>query len=216
MTKQCNNCTETKPLIEFHKGEGVGGRRGVCKSCTSVRSRQYLAANRDSIQAKKRAYRDMNRAPLAEKQRAYRAENVDKCRESVRRWEAENKERLIDMRRAYRNANHEQRVAGYHNWRARKIGAPGSHTANELKAIYEQQHGRCAYCDIDLNKAEKHVDHKHPLGCGGSNNAWNLQWVCGPCNRAKGVKTHAEFVSARGGVLVGKVADQVIPGAEGE
>ena len=51
----------------------------------------------------------------------------------------------------------------------------------------------CPYCTIKLTLLNISLDHRCPLGRGGTNAADNLQLVCQRCNRAKGTFSHDEF-----------------------
>ena len=66
-----------------------------------------------------------------------------------------------------------------------------------LPAKIEEQHGRCAICgeDIPQGKGLNHVDHRVPRSRGGSDEAANIQAVCAPCNRRKGVKQMDELLA---------------------
>ena len=85
------------------------------------------------------------------------------------------------------------KIAVYaHNERARKNGNGGSHTATDLRALWEKQHQRCAYCKIKLTP--RTLDHIIPLSKGGTNNPDNLAWVCKPCNSRKGTRSLDVFL----------------------
>ena len=69
----------------------------------------------------------------------------------------------------------------------------GTHTDNEIWAMYSRQDGRCNYCEIELNE-QFEKDHIIPISKGGRNDINNIQILCKPCNRRKGVMTHDEYV----------------------
>jgi 5-methylcytosine-specific restriction endonuclease McrA len=76
------------------------------------------------------------------------------------------------------------------NWRNRDAlmrNAEGTHTAQDVKSIYDGQGGDCVYCGADLSEGY-HVDHIMPLVLGGSNWPNNLQCLCPTCNLRKGGK----------------------------
>ncbi len=49
--------------------------------------------------------------------------------------------------------------------------------------VMQRDHGQCCHCG---SVTELQYDHIIPVSRGGSDNAENLQVLCGPCNRAKG------------------------------
>ena len=59
--------------------------------------------------------------------------------------------------------------------------------------LMRRQHSRCAYCGNRFSAQYFDIDHMMPAAIGGSNEASNLQVLCGPCNRRKGDQTDQEF-----------------------
>jgi len=76
--------------------------------------------------------------------------------------------------------------------RARAISADGDHTAADIRAQYERQHGRCYWCGVKVGK-KYHVDHVTPLCKGGSNGPENIVVSCTHCNHSKGAKHPMDF-----------------------
>lgn len=83
--------------------------------------------------------------------------------------------------------------------RALKIAAGGSFTAADVQRIYKSQRGKCAGpgCGIKLGK-KFHRDHKVALSRGGSNDASNIELLCGSCNLAKGAKDPIRWANENG------------------
>jgi len=73
---------------------------------------------------------------------------------------------------------------------ARRRAVSGRHTGADVRAIFERQRGRCAWCCCPL-WGGYHVDHVMPLSRGGSDDADNLQLMCARCNLRKGAKVGA-------------------------
>lgn len=72
---------------------------------------------------------------------------------------------------------------------AKRKGAPGKHTGNDILDLMRIQDGKCALCHRSI--ADKyHIDHRIPLSRGGHNGAGNLQLLCPKCN----LKKHARFM----------------------
>lgn len=87
----------------------------------------------------------------------------------------------------YQKANPDRCRTYNRNRRARRVGAEGSHTQQEVDSLFVAQEGRCTCCGVDLDDT-KHLDHIMPLILGGSNSIENLQWLCQFCNNSKSGK----------------------------
>lgn len=67
-------------------------------------------------------------------------------------------------------------------------------TAKELGELLVSQGYECAACRRGLSPDTAEIDHLIPRSDGGGHAATNLQWLCKPCNRAKGSLSMDEFV----------------------
>jgi 5-methylcytosine-specific restriction endonuclease McrA len=194
-------------------------------------SNAWKVANRDKINAAAReAYnRDLEAArakankysATAERKaslQAYYEANKDAVKQRVREWKDANPDRVLELRQIGYEANKEivkQRVREWNeanpegarsrgrNYRARKYAAEGSHTGDEIKALYVKQGGLCIYCRTDLQD-KYDVDHIQPLARGGSNWISNLQLACKPCNNQKRAIDPIEFERRRAKRLAAK------------
>lgn len=115
----------------------------------------------------------------------------------ARNWRQNNKAKVAAALKAYREENRELIAALKRNYKARKRNAEGQHTANDILRLYDEQSGRCRYCNNDLGKSY-HVDHWMPLQLGGTNWPDNLQLLCGTCNLRKKDKEPTSFEAAIG------------------
>lgn len=96
-----------------------------------------------------------------------------------------NRERRIALASKYQKDNIERTRARNRLRRARRVGAEGSHTEDEVSGLYESQGRKCACCGQLLTEGSRHLDHIMPLSLGGSNYIENLQWLCQFCNSVK-------------------------------
>ncbi|TDE86011.1 HNH endonuclease [Deinococcus sp. S9] len=80
---------------------------------------------------------------------------------------------------------------GCHLYRARKMAAPGRHTAEDVKRQLASQNGLCYWCQQPLETYQ--VDHLIPLARGGSNGPENIVCACQSCNSRKHAKMPWEF-----------------------
>jgi 5-methylcytosine-specific restriction endonuclease McrA len=136
------------------------------------------ATKRYGLSEKHRAAKARYRA--SERGRATEAEyrQSEAGREVQARWYAKPKAKALH-------------AARYRKRRAIKLKAPGSHTADDVAALFKQQEATCL-CGADLNLGY-HIDHIMPLARGGSDGPENLQLLCPPCNVKKGSKTMLEW-----------------------
>ena len=112
----------------------------------------------------------------------------------------EQKKRRKASRVSWKRSNPEKVKVEYHRRRARKRAAEGSHTADELKALFQQQRGRCAYCSKSIRNGY-HVDHIVALARGGSNWITNISLACAKCNTSKGATDPIIFARRLGKLL---------------
>lgn len=115
-----------------------------------------------------------------------------------------NREHKLAAVKAYYIANPEKVAATRFKRRARNLGAEGSHTAADIKMIFENQRGLCANCKKKLAKSGKnkyHVDHIQPLARCGSNAKENLQCLCPTCNHRKHAKDPFDWANENGKLL---------------
>lgn len=73
----------------------------------------------------------------------------------------------------------------------------GSFTPSDIRTLYDEQEGRCAYCGITLH-GQYHIDHLIPVSRGGTNNPENLRLACPSCNLSKAARLIEEWELVRG------------------
>lgn len=155
----------------------------------------------------RRYYKD-NIAELAEYQRQYRDDNTEKIRqyrkdnvEKMRQYRKDNAEKIAKYSSQYAKDNPEKYRIISHNRRICEKNA-GLNTTIPLtfeiwEAITEYQNHLCNHCGIPESEAKYTtsigdkrfgltMDHMIPISKGGTNDAWNYQALCRPCNTRKG------------------------------
>jgi 5-methylcytosine-specific restriction endonuclease McrA len=178
--KTCTSCRETKPVSDFRMvGGKYPGLKSKCRSCES--------AWRESYREQARAYGRSLSRPQTWPNGSPEKAGV------MRLWRAENAARLAE----YRRDKSVERKAHAHTRRARKRGAGGSYTRQDVVALYAAQNGLCHCCGVDLRNGYQ-VDHIFPIALGGTNDKTNIQLLCPPCNRRKGAKPPDEFMRKHG------------------
>ena len=100
----------------------------------------------------------------------------------------------------WKRANPEKGRADSNARRAKQRAAEGSHTADELKALFKAQKGKCAYCSKSIRNGY-HVDHVKPLARGGTNWITNIAMACARCNTSKGATDPIVFAQRLGRLL---------------
>ncbi len=180
--KKCGRCKEVKPLTAFGRDKGrKDGLVSRCKDCCKSSRAKYRAENREKVMASHAKWAQSNPEKVKARGAKYRAENPEKVKASKAKWRAENPEKM----------------KGYnHSRRARKQNAPGTFTAEQLKARFDYHGNRCVYC---LCEGSMTLEHQIPLARGGSNWPSNLVPACGKCNYTKNDKTPSEFAEYRFG-----------------
>ncbi len=168
-TKRCSRCKQELPATEFH-----------------INKRPKWTA---------RGWRDTGLSTYCKE---CRAAWVDEHSAHISHYNTEyyrlHRARRIQQVRDYQRKNPEVKRAAYNSRRARKKAAVGSHTAQDLRAIYNSQGGCCFYCGRGpIPRREGHFDHFIPLARGGGNGPQNIVFACEPCNRAKHTRTPEEF-----------------------
>lgn len=183
-----------------HCGESYAPRTFTNKFCsrcrptdTQARRRWYRERDPERTRATKQAWDLRYKERLRAQERAYRQRYPEKVAARHRLYHQRNAERIAARKRLYaqlhprprRKEDPEMSAARRDRRRARKMGAPGSHTLLEWKAVLARFGNRCAICGM---RGKMTKDHIQPLSRGGSDNAENLQPLCLRCNSAKGTK----------------------------
>lgn len=221
-TKHCIMCGVEYPLTNeyfapIQKGRYFNSYCRLCHSKINVDNKRRIIA-RDpkafSEQRKRQPSRSKERTAQDNKARywKYRDKELARIKANRRRFADRRKE----YQKVYRQTHREQRKLWARNHykdnptvrlknhvhsRNRKMRmkmVEGTHTATDIKRLYEDQDGRCLYCGIGLLESEVTVDHVVPITRGGSNWSDNLVVCCKSCNSSKNNRTIPEWEKARG------------------
>ena len=216
-TRTCIKCGRELPATAeffYKRKDGKSGLRSDCKDCRKAKSRDYCAVHSEENKARCRAYQAAHR----EEQAAYRAAHHEERATKTKAWwkahpdyaaahyvahheekaaygaayYAAHREETNIRGRTYYAAHPELFIAYSRNRRARESGADGTHDAEDVKAQYDRQKGKCFYCHKKVGD-KYHVDHVVPLTLGGSNGPENLVVSCPKCNKTKGAKHPMDF-----------------------
>lgn len=218
--KICSKCKIEKQFSDFNKCSGSKtGIRPACRKCQSEDAKIYISKNRDEIAEKQRKYSEENPEKVSATRRKYYQANKEKNASRSTAWSKSNPQRISEIQRRYRQSNldrEKHRHSEYRkanpwkasektrNRRARKLSAGGTHTAKDVKFIFDSQSGLCINCLSKLIKSGKnkyHIDHIVPLSRGGSNDKYNLQCLCPGCNLRKTSKDPFIWANENGRLL---------------
>lgn len=218
--KSCTRCKAEKPKAEFPKRkQSKDGLHPECRACVSIFQKKYRLANKDKIAENRRAwlkanpdkvasyaekFNELHPGRRAEYQRRYQEANPEKVAAAIRLWSSKNAERISQTSKAWNQANQEKVNEYVRRRRARKMQVKGTHTAADVRAVYEKQRGLCANCGKKLFKSGKkkfHIDHIQPLAKGGSDDKYNLQCLCPGCNQRKHAKDPIDWAKENGRLL---------------
>jgi 5-methylcytosine-specific restriction endonuclease McrA len=214
--KRCTRCGELKPGTTEYFPRHKATRDGLnpsCKVCEKVRQQKWrdnlytlegsekLSKYRLARSQTSRKYRANHPDRVREVQQRYRAIHRERLRIYVQQWRAANPDKTRILKQQWREANRKKvramSLQAIHRRRARLYNNGGSHTAEDIQRLYENQKGCCAYCGNILVKGKRktHIDHVRPLVQGGSNSIENIAIACAKCNLSKGDRTPEEWVN---------------------
>jgi 5-methylcytosine-specific restriction endonuclease McrA len=171
--KLCIRCNLELSVTQFYPEKGkVNGLASLCKICSKSSVQGWCSNNRERRRAIVKRYDDVNR----------------------------DRRRVIAARA---RANKPWLYAKYaRDYYARKMGAKGSCTEEQLLARLEMFGGLCYLC----GKAGKEVDHVIPLNKGGSDWPANLRPACRSCNAKKSDKDWRPYIYKTTRHLAGRSA----------
>ena len=176
------------------------GKQPQCKQCAIEGMKNYRSQNIGRSSACARNYYWNNREKIAAKYLLNKAQ----ANEYARKYQAENADKILEVRRKHRSENPDQYAAYGRARRARERGADGSHTAEDVRKILENQKNLCAACTKKLimsGSGKYQVDHVVPLSKGGSDWPHNLQILCPSCNHRKHAKDPFDWAKENGKLL---------------
>lgn len=155
-------------------------------------NKRYQEENREKVAAQRKRHYVENRERLLAEARERGRRDAERKAERSREWREQNPERFKAACKAWSGGNPDKVRAIRYRRRARERAAKGSVEAAQLRQMYEDQDGLCAYCERELH-GKFDADHMVPLSRGGSNNWDNIALACASCNSRKNTKTAEEF-----------------------
>lgn len=185
------------PCIRGHLSPRLASA-GSCYDCSKL----HREENREKIAADYRDWYQENKEKQIAYNTAWRAENKEHMNAENNRRSALYRAAYADRfaartREYYRRKMEDPEFRALCSFRskenrARRMGADGTFSQDDVASILASQGAKCAICEKDISEKYS-IDHIHPLSRGGSNWPENLQMLCGRCNASKGAKTMDEF-----------------------
>jgi 5-methylcytosine-specific restriction endonuclease McrA len=204
--KGCDNWFSATDKYFYKEKTGVLGLYSLCKTCQKRKTTEYRTTNPEYYSEYTKEYYVKNHEYHIQRAAKWRKERYPLFREA---WNARaneryarNSEEACRKAKEWRSTSPKYKLwarTRFQNRRAVLANAPGSHTPQDIKEIYERQKGRCYYCGVELN-GKFDVDHVFPLSRGGSNDPSNLVIACDFCNSSKNNRLLHEW--PRGGRLL--------------
>ncbi len=161
---------------------------------------RYRSRNPEKVKKMYREWREANPEKRRAINKKYQHANLEKIRDKSKRWRLENPEMSRLSSRRWAKNNPEKDRSYKRNGKAKRRGAPGSHTAAEVRKLLKHQKCKCAACKANI-KNGYHEDHVVPIIRGGTNYISNIQLLCPACNLIKGGKDPIVFMQEMGYLL---------------
>lgn len=172
-----------------------------CRSCEHEHDAEKRRNDPNRFKEIQKRFRENNPERSKEIKQKWADKNPEKVIQKNARYYVEKRDEILARNNRYNEAHPEKKRARTEKRRRLSKLAEGTFSERDLKQLYEDQEGRCAYCGQSIYwtiKNDVHVDHIHPLSRGGSNWPNNLALSCANCNLSKNDKTIEEWIKVRG------------------
>lgn len=196
-TRTCPRCKVTKPATKEHFYFPKGKIDSWCSVCRREYVNAYNRADPVRHRARTRAWVAANREKKRQADKAYAIAHPESRRAASRRYYERHPDRAKAARQRWERDNPEKTRLKCRQRYARKKGATGSHTVNDVLAQLEAQQRRCWWCRGKISGDRYHVDHRIALANGGSDAPENIVIACPECNVRKSAKMPWEFAEGR-------------------
>ncbi len=156
---------------------------------------QYVARNREKINAYNREYLRKWRLENPERAKAARERFFANNPDARKRWKKPTPEQQARYDRTWCEKHPDKKRDKSQRYHARKMGAEVVEKIDRL-LIYERDGGRCHLCGKFTAKSAFTLDHLIPLALGGNHTYLNLKVAHRSCNSRKGARFSSEPIAA--------------------
>lgn len=153
--------------------------------------RTYYRENKDAVRKLTERWRKKNQNLVNDRARE-KYQSDEGVREQKRGYYRENRERYLENNARWAKENPARRREITARNRAKQYGIEHTWTADDLRAIFDRQNGKCYWCGKDVGD-DWQTDHRVPLARGGKDDASNLVVSCRECNQSKASKLPHEW-----------------------
>lgn len=184
-----------KPCVNGH----IAKRRTKLRHCRDCLRERSVAAYRKDPDKHKQCNKNW-KANNPEKIKKYCDARKKIARDKAKKYYIANRETIRIRVKQWQVANPLIVKANKSARRARKRGAGGKHSANQILDLHQKQKFKCANCKRSIC-TQYHVDHIMPIKLGGSDDIRNIQLLCPSCNLEKGCIHPIDWAQDNGRLL---------------
>jgi len=181
-----------------------GVRTDYCKDCLRTNDAAWVKANAARVRESKKAWQATKGVEYFRRRHALSDRGLAAAQRRAARvprdWKAYNRAYYLAHREEHRAHGREWKKNNrlkvrldWYSYRARLMGAAGSHTPEELLQRLDEQCGLCAYC-LKRMFDRWQTEHVIALAAGGTNDIDNIVLACGSCNGSKAARSILAFL----------------------
>ncbi len=123
MIKKCYSCKDNKSAEEFYKNKAHSdGLASECKSCASIKNKQYHKDNIDKVKVQRAGYRKNNKEKIQAASQEYYDENFNKISIIKKSYYQDNKEEIKIERKQHYQDNKEEKIKYQGEYHKKRIG----------------------------------------------------------------------------------------------
>lgn len=199
--KRCSKCKQMFPATPEYFRHYRKALHPSCRKCECAYFAERRKNHPEAIKCAQQKFKENNPIRAKEIKNKWTRANLDKVALSAQKRYQNKRDEIRQRQNAYERNHLEAKRARTEKRRLKIKAIGGVITAADLRTLYIEQEGRCAYCGISIYwdiKNDIHLDHVMPLNRGGQHNTGNCLLTCSNCNLTKGQKTVVEWSRVRG------------------